>query len=423
MKTRSILTAIFLMIMLFPADLPAQRSSDNYYVISGTVRDARNRNPIPFATIIIPGTHMGTVANSHGYFRLRIKKDDNLSSFRISHLGYEPRAFSLQTNNGIEGNFHMQSQSIRLQEVIFRPLDARDIVLGALERIVDNYPQDPYMLVGFYREAIKQRRDYVSVTEAVVDIRKEPYRDHSDDDQVKLIRGRKSGTVKSADTLMVKLQGGPQVALLMDLVKNNFMVISQNTLDHYNYEVLDVAFLDGKTHYVIGFEPAVILPYPLFEGKLYICNETLAIAMADFGLDLSDKDKAAREFVRRKPAKLRFTPVSTRYLVKYQQIDGAYYLSYLRSDLEFFSNWRRRIFRTKYNLMFELAVMDRCNKELRNFSRRETFNQRSVLADLVPVYFADDFWGQYNYIEPDLDIQEAIKKLNLNFDQQEEAAK
>jgi hypothetical protein len=423
MKTKSILTAIFLMVILFPVALTAQRISDDYYVISGTVKDAQNQKPIPYATIILPGTHVGTVANSQGYFSLKIRKDGDFNNIRISHLGYEPRVFSIEANIGKEVIFLMQSQSIKLQEVIFRPLEARDIVLGALDRVAENYPQEPYMLVGFYREAIKQRRDYVSIAEAIVDIRKEPYKDKSADDKVKLIRGRKSGMVKNADTLLVKLQGGPQVALMMDLVKNSFMVVSHNNIDHYNYEVLDLAFIDGRTHYVIGFEPAVVLDYPLFEGKLYICNETLAIAMADFGLDLSDKHKAAREFVRKKPAKLRFTPLSTRYLVTYQEIDGKYYLNYLRSDLEFFSNWRRKIFRTRYNLMFEMAVMDRSNQQLRDFSRRETFKQRSILADLVSVYFEDDFWGEYNFIEPDIDIQEAIKKLNLNFEPKEEAAK
>lgn len=423
MKTKTFLSALLVIFILFPAAVIAQRDSDDFYVISGTVKDAEQRNPIPYATVIIPGTHVGTVANAQGYFSLKIKKDADSENIRISHLGYEPRIFAIERDKREEVTFLLQAHSVNLQEVIFRPLNARDIVFGALERVKQNYPQQPFMLTAFYRETIKKRRDYVSIAEAIVDIRKESYKENSADDRTKLIRGRKSGSVKNVDTLLVKLQGGPHVALLMDLVKNNYMVVSLNNIDHYTYEMLDLAFIDGETHYVIGFEPAVALEYPLFRGKLYISNESLAIAMADFGLDLSDKAKATREFVRKKPAKLRFTPLDTRYLVKYQEIDGTYYLSYLRSDLEFYSNWRRKIFRTRYNIMFEMAVMDRSNEELRDFTRKESFKQRSILADLVPVYFEDNFWGEYNFIEPDIDIQEAIKKLNRNFEPREEASK
>jgi len=414
MKTIKIILSLLVLVLLVPGFGYATPDSDGFYTISGTVRDAQTKRPLAFATMYIPGTYLGIVSNSNGYFTFKVKNDVEADKFLISYMGYEVGSFSIKEYAGRTSDFPIQPHMVALQEVTFRPMNPRDLVAKSLERFSVNYPQQPYSLTGFYRETIRQRRDYLSIAEAVVDIYKEPYNPRTGYDQARIVRGRKSDKVKPADTLLVKLQGGPQVALLLDIVKNNEIVISPNTIDHYSYELLDLVVMDDKPHYVIGFKPRVNLPYPLFIGKLYICNQTLAITMADFGYDLTDKELVAKEFVRRKPATLRFTPNSTQYIVKYQEIDGKYYVSYLRSDLEFFVNWRRKIFRTRYNLMFEMAVMDRSSENVASIPRRETFRQNNILADMVPVYFTDDFWGEYNYIEPDVSIEEAINKLNRN---------
>lgn len=413
MKTK-IFLPFLMMLMMMPVFGFSTSLSDGFYTLSGTVRDARNNRPLPYATMYIPGTYLGTVANADGVFTFKVKDDVTASNFVISYMGYELGIFSIKEFNNKNSDFPLKPHVVALQEVTFRPADPRDLVLRALQKVSTNYPQEPYNLTGFYRETIRQRRDYISVAEAVIDIYKEPYNSRSGDDQVRILRGRKSGTVKQADTLLVKLQGGPQVAMLIDIVKYNQLVISENTIDWYDYTLDEVVIMDDKPQYVIGFKPRVKLEFPIFEGKLYICNQTMAVTMAEFAYDLSDKNMVAREFVRKKPASLRFSPNSTRYLVKYQQIGNEYFVSYIRSDLEFFVNWRRKLFRNRYNLMFEMAIMDRSSENVESFARRETFRNNNILTDMVPVYFSDNFWGDYNYIEPDVSIEEAIIKLNRN---------
>jgi hypothetical protein len=412
MKTKKIIPLILVLMLLVSAAGFSQ--TGGFYTISGTIRDADNKRALAYATMYVPGTYLGTVANSDGVFSFKIKDDVTAQYFVISYMGYELGTFSIKEYSGKNSDFLLKAHVVPLQEVTFRPMNPRDLVEKAIERIPANYPQEPYNLTGFYRETIKQRRDYLTVAEAVFDVYKEPYDNRGREDQVRILRGRKSGSVKKADTLLVKLQGGPQVAMLLDIVKNNDIVISEETIDFYSYELLDLVIVDDMPQYVIGFKPRVVFDFPLFEGKLYICNQTLAVTMADFGYDLSDKRKAANVFVKRKPVTLRFTPNETRYLVKYQKIGDQYFVNYMRSDLEFFVNWRRKIFRTRYNLMFEMAIMDRSNENVESFARRETFRNNNILADMVPIYFTDNFWGDYNFIEPDVSIDEAINKLNKN---------
>jgi len=87
-------------------------------------------------------------------------------------------------------------------------------------------------------------------------------------------------------------------------------------------------------------------------------------------------------------------------------------LNYLRGELEFFADWRRRIFRTRYNVMFEMAITERSSENVERFPLREAFSRRNILSDMVPVYFEDGYWGEYNYIEPEESIESAIEKLN-----------
>jgi len=179
------------------------------------------------------------------------------------------------------------------------------------------------MMTGFYRESVMQRRDYISISEAVIDIYKAPYTGNQAD-QVKIFKGRKGSDVKKADTLMVQLQGGPKVLMLLDIVKNTNLGIALDTLDNYSFEFGPVVNIDDKQNWVIIFSPDIVKAEPLYSGKLYISQDNMAITRAEFSLDLSNEDKASTVFVRKKPMGLVFVPTSTSYLVNYKEHKGKY---------------------------------------------------------------------------------------------------
>ncbi len=416
MKTR-LLTSVCISLLLTVFSLGHAWSQDlgsDFVSISGTVKDTNTGRPVAFASVFIPGTHVGTVANLDGNFTLKVANSLNATKIGVSHMGYKAASFDISPRAGRISDFLIEPHSIMLQEVLVRPQDPRELVLRALQKKEENYANEPFMLTGFYRETISQRRDYISIAEAVINIYQSPISTGQHQDRVRIVQGRKSADVKDADTLILKLQGGPNMSTVLDVVRNSEVLVDEETIDFYNYEFLDIVKIGDETTYVIGFEPRVVVPYSLFEGKLYISAENLAVTMAEFSLDLSDRDKATKSFVQRKPSRLRFTPTNTRYLVTYEKIDGVYHLNYVRSELEFFADWRRRLFRTRYNVMLEMAVTHRDSENVTRFPAREAFRPRSILADMVSVYFEEDFWGDYNYIEPDESIESAIRKLNRN---------
>jgi hypothetical protein len=394
------------------------QENGSYVTVRGVLKDSKTKDKVIFASVSVPGTNVGTVSNSDGEFTLKVQKSLNAKEFEVSHLGYINKKFPIAENTRADQVYLIDPHTVELKEITVRPDDPRKLVLQAIDKIYTNYPNQPNRLTGFYRETIKQRRDYVSISEAVVDIYKAPYGTMLDDDRVKIFKGRKSTNVKKADTLMVKLQGGPQVSLLLDVVKNTDVLLSPETVDFYSYQFVDIVNINNEMNYIIAFSPRVTIDYPLYQGKLYISVDRMAFTMAEFSLDLSDKDKAVQYFVRKKPAGLRFIPTSTSYLATYKEQDGKYYLNYVRNEAKFSADWRKRIFKTNYTIMSEMAITERTAENVQRIPAKEAFRPYSVLADKVQDYFDENYWGAYNTIEPDESIEAAIRKFNKRIKRQ-----
>ena len=388
----------------------AQNNNESFVTVSGHLKDAKTGDKINYASITVPGTGIGTVSNSDGEFILKVDKAIKAEVFEVSHLSYATTKFKISESLGKDRTFYLEPQIIMLKEITIVPNDARTVVELALKNIRKNYSNVPNMMTGFYRETIRQRREYLSISESVVDIYKAPY-PAIQDDQVKIYKGRKGTNVKKADTLMVQLQGGPNVSMLLDIVKNTDLSIALDNLDNYQFEFGTVVNIDNKLNWVINFSPNVVREEPLYFGKLYISQDKMAITRAEFSLDLRDEDKASRVFVQKKPLGLIFMPTSTGYLVTYKEQNGKYYLNYVRVDLKFRCDWRKRLFKNYYSVMSEVAITDRHEDNIARFANQEIFRQNMVFADKVQNFADADFWGGSNIIEPEESIENAIKKL------------
>ena len=191
-------------LILFFGAYSASLAQNAYVTINGLLRDAKTGEKVIHATITVPNTGIGTVSNSDGEFTLKVDTSLNAEYFEVSHLSYATAKFKISDAIGKEKTFNLDILPVRLKEVPVVPEDARAMVELALKNVSKNYSTAPEMMTGFYRESIMQRRDYLSVSEAVIDIYKAPYTSRQND-QVKIYKGRRSSNVKKADTLMVRL--------------------------------------------------------------------------------------------------------------------------------------------------------------------------------------------------------------------------
>jgi hypothetical protein len=305
--------------------------------------------------------------------------------------------------------------SIQLKQVTIRPKDATELINNVLYNVRTNYSERPMMMRGFYRETIERGRNYVSISEAVIDIYKGSYSNEFQVDQVKLFKGRKSADVEKMDTVLFKVQGGPNTTILLDIVKNPYILLSEEYQDIYDFRLTDVITIDDKLHYVVSFNQKEYVDEPFYRGRFYIEMDRLAITEAEFELNVENQDEAARLFIQRKPMGMTIIPERAAYRAKYTIEDNTWYFSYARAEVKFKVDWKKKLFNTTYSTMSELAITDRTYEGIEKFAGKERFKSRDILDEKVYVFFDQDFWEGYNVIEPDQSIESAIRRLNRKF--------
>lgn len=85
----------------------------NTKLVTGNVRDSFG-NPLPGASIIVPGTLHGTVTNAEGQFSIRVSNETK--SLNISFIGMKTLEVSIEGRNSIDVT--LEDESIALQEVV-----------------------------------------------------------------------------------------------------------------------------------------------------------------------------------------------------------------------------------------------------------------------------------------------------------------
>ncbi len=400
-------------LLLDIAPLQAREEVDGYFTVTGVVRNKDDRKKLENVNISVPGTNIGTVTNSDGIFSLKIKDAEIVRGLEVSHIGYLNTQITLKENKDLSTlTVWMMPAPNLLSEIVIFGNNARGIVEEAIRKIPVNYSPNENMLTTFYRETVQKRRRYISVSEAVIDVYKTAYNDRVPvKDKVQLQKGRRLLSQKTSDTLAVKVVGGPSLAIYLDVVKNQDALLNMGDLDYYEFHIEEPVNFDNRMQYVISFRPKVSLMYALFYGKLYIDFEKLAFTRAEFSLDMKNKTKAVEAILHKKPLGLQFKPQEVSYLVTYKEQNGKTYLNYIWNTIRFKCDWKKRLFSSGYTVYSEMVVTDRQEDNFTAISNKTAFKEKQVFYDLVDEYWNEDFWKEYNIIEPTESLEHAVNKL------------
>jgi len=414
MKTGKCTIALFAGIfLLMPGCFRAYAQDETGYItVSGIVKDAKNRKKLEYVNISAIGTHIGTVSNEEGKFTLKISKALHVSEIEFSCIGYFNARVTISGDQTQERTFLMTPKNIQLNEVeISGWKDPRDLVQAAIRKVDANYSLNPNLMTGFYRETIQKRRKYINLSEAVIHIYKSGYTSPPEHDRVQILKGRKLISQKASDTLGVKLLGGPTMGIYVDIVKNRDVLLEEDMLLHYLYKMGEMTSVNDRLQYVVHFSPRTVLPYPLYSGTFYIDRETLSFSRAEFSMDMSDKIKVSSIILKGKPVGLRFSPEEVTYTVAYKYYNGKTYLNYVRNEIRFKCDWKRRLFATNYSVIGETVITDNQEDSVPKILNRESFSLRQSLSQEVSAYYDEDFWGAYNIIEPTESLENAVGRL------------
>lgn len=376
MKTCKYILFCLFLLYLAPAKAVEEPEDDGRYVtISGIVKDKSDKKALPYASVSIAGSVEATVTNADGEFTFKVKEPVSETALEVSHLGYA------------NARVHLKEGDTELHTVWLTP----DMQMLGEVVVSGHNPRD-------------------LVAEAVIDLHKTPYTQDAGRDRVRILKGRRLLSPKASDTLAVKLLGGPTAAIYLDVVKNPDLLLSPEVLPLYDFHLEEPATIDERPQYVVSFMPNRKLPYALYYGRFYIDKERLSFTRAEFNLDVSDRYKATQAILHRKPFGLRFKPTEVTYLVDYADRGSKTYLNYVRNEIRFKCDWRRKLFATSYAVVSEMVVTD-IKPSAADIPVRETFDKDQILSDDTSLFFDKDFWGNYNIIQPEESLEKAVSRL------------
>lgn len=387
-----------------------QQDQTAYDVYKGKLKDANTNGPLIFATIAVEGENTATISNSDGEFILKISKNSKAKNIIISHLGYENLIYPInklkEDNNVLEVN----QAVLTLSEVTVYPDSPEMLIHMVLNKVKENYGNKAYNMTGFYRESIKKKNRYVGLSEAVVNIYKSSYTGLLSD-QVQIYKGRKANDVRKSDTLLFKLQGGPATTMLLDVIKNPTVILDAELLKYYDFSIVNMIKIGTKLNYVIEFKQKAGFDFPLYNGKYYVDIENLALTAADFSLNITDPTDAARLFLRKKPIGAKVTPTSAVYTVKYREQNGEWFFNYAKGEVQFKVDWDKKLFNSTFTIMSEIAITDRNEENIEKVKSKDQFKRNEVLSEQIDAFTDDDYWGEYNLIEPEQAIEVTIRRI------------
>ncbi|BDC99468.1 hypothetical protein PEPS_17490 [Persicobacter psychrovividus] len=384
--------------------------AQNSIVLRGQVVDDQTNAPIPFATLEVLGTSVGTVANEEGFFRFSVDQQIG-DSLGIHSVGYQYKFIEIPpAYDNDKLMIHLSAQTKMLSEVVVgdMKITPRRILQKSARNIRKNYPTKPYVLNGYYRDYLKRKKGgYICFLESAVDMIDPGFQKTQNKIKLNLEQLRLSDSylknyhefVKADqhDTTKVLLHGvlpslkGNEFASMLfhDPLRNHFESVpfigSFEDLweSSYHFELDYYTYIGEDEVYVISIQPNPKLNYwhVDVEGQLFIRVKDYAVMKINYNY-----------FVTKKLERKKWYELN----LEYTDQGGKLYLKYL-SYMNYFKifNGRETAEISQYREFFVNSVVP---------GKPDLTQMKGELVDLSKPMFEQkvpdipNYWDDYNYL-------------------------
>lgn len=381
---------------------------EKFFFLSCKITDAKKAEPVRYASVSVLNKPIGTISNTDGNFLLKIHPDLIRDTIVISCLGYG-QVFMPAWKMLDEDEIFMTPVSIRLKEVRVVATTPDKLLAKIRENMPLNYSIEPLLMTGFYRETVKQDNEYINVSEAVIEILKAPYPVETRNDDVRIVKGRRSPDVKPFQWINFKLQGGPFTITRLDVVKTLESFINPEFQHLYAYSITNTVMYNNSPVFVLAFKPVNEFSAEGFTGEMYVHRESFAIVHVNFRFGKAGLKNAALVMIKKKPKGVKAKLNDTDYQVNYQYYNGKWHLSTLKASVTFRIRSHSDKINADFHSVSDLLITNISKTNLKRFDRNEVFTQRDIFVEMIDNY-DPGFWENYNIISPDEDLQNAFKK-------------
>jgi hypothetical protein len=391
---------------------PLKKVEEEKVVIQGKVMSKKDQ-PVPFANVYFENTSRGTIANSEGEFRFVIPLKMASDSLTISSIGYEITKIAPADYLNKNLEVHLKTIFIAIKDIVVHPINPNDIILQSYQNRIHNYSSKDVFLTAFFREASKQDDDYISLSEALVEVDKKAYLSSSDD-LIQLIKGRNGKNINHSDLVNLVVQGGLYNGIRLDVAKYGGFFYTSDACREYDYKLVKTIVFKGRSTYLISFDMKDNLDYAGFKGDLYIDVESLALVRAEFELSPKGLKYAKESLVKRTPKGFTAKPIFARYEVEYRYYNNIWNLYYAHSEINIKVKQRGREdaknFSCNFSSTSEFVITGINDNPDARIRLRDASKPNDVLYEQVQ-NTGNTYWTDNNIILPEEPLQTTIEKL------------
>ena len=380
---------------------------EQYVTISGKITDGESKEPLPFASIGIVNTSLGTISNTQGEFDFHIPASYSTGSLVINMLGYEEFTRPVSSFNLEESNPIILTKSTTMLDevVIVDSLTGGDIFRIALAKIEENYPMTEYSMLGFYRDIKKVNGEYISLLEAALDIYDKDYSEPRNPLKLRERVGLKE-VRKSLNYEFSFRKYFDQFNLLEELLLENNIKYRSFTTEPIFYDNLRREEASN-----VGANPVHVITLTGDMGyllKVYIDMDNYGIHRLDYeygdgSMPLEEINRSGKrtERMMRQEKSIEFNVYQGRYYLKYMKV---------RSTYEWINNKNNEL-EAETELFQELLINAINNLNPEFITTGYKMKRYGLQYQDMPYNKA--FWDNYNVIKDtplDLEIVKDLEK-------------
>ncbi len=374
-------------LFLWLAYLICFQSHGQNLTISSKAVDKETKEALPFASVAIKGKPIGTITNLNGEFDFHFPMEYRNETFVISMLGYQNYEAPIQKllESKVSEITLVKSTTLLNTVVISDSLLGGDILRIALTRIGENYPDQPFLLDGFYRDVKKVGGKYISLLEAAIKIYDEDYREPRNKsklrERVALQEVRRSIGYSNRYTSYFDQDNLLEVLLLNNDVKYRLFPTEAVFFDN---------LLREPDSYYNGREIYIVSHLKDFHLRIFIDKKTYGIIHIEYENNLPEDLGRQNGLMRRDEGIKR--------VADFKFFEGKLFLNYLSVDYKV--NWydlKNNELRLETELQQQLLinhVFPQAGEEV-----RITQKMRSYGLQYQDQPYNKKFWDGYNVIK------------------------
>lgn len=388
---------LLLLTVLFYSSSGQSIAQDNFKVIRGKVIEKTSKNPMPFSSVFIQGTTIGTITNENGEFTFNVPAIHKNDTLVVSFVGYNN---FYQAVNVIPDDIAigLTEAVLNLEEVSVsaQKLSGNEIFALAIKKLLaDNKnPTNYFLLNGFYRELHTDNGLQTGAVECALEIRAKNVTDVMDDILIPQFR-KVYDNQKSTDEFTAWKAGKNHLLLLLNGGANLVPLANSAKRTVWGNKVFNIeklTYFNNKLVYVLSSKS------PAMELKVLIDAEDYSLYKNELIMTANEADPKSYLWGENNTRGETCGAIVDHQSYEYRYVRGKMlpYYFFRKQDFRCF-NLTRKVVTSKSYLSSELLINSAVTEHVQATAPDKLKLQKGLVNMKKP--YDSAFWKHFNNIQ------------------------